>query len=101
MISWFPENMSFPGYFCFPGKRFHWLELCQRVCGPAVFFLLSLQHLLGSSTLQVQKLGVSFRIAWRFEPSASISVIAGFSLEIPISSCRLVNAEIEDSVNNN
>src|SRR5216683_5668136 len=101
MISLFPEKYLSSGLFCFPGKRFHWLELCQCVCGPAVLFLLSLQHLLGSSTLQVQKLGVSFQNRLAFRAVSKHQRDSRILLEIPISSCRLVNAEIEDSVNNN
>ena len=87
------------GLFCFPGKRFHRLELGESVCDPAVLLLLSLQDSLGGSRIHVEKFGVSFEYGLALSVIGQHYSYCRILFEVTIASRGFVYSEIEDPVN--
>src|SRR6266702_4980080 len=85
--------------FCLPSEDFGWVKLCQGVCNPAVFLLLSLQDVSGCSTLHVEKFRVSFEYGLAFPVVSEHYGDDRILFEVPITSCSLVDSEVEYSVN--
>src|SRR6266516_6523172 len=94
LFSW---NISSWGLFCFPRERFDYLELCQCICDPAVLFLLSFYDPFCGSTLQVEKLGVSFEYCLALRAVGQHHGYCWILFEVSITGCRLVHSKIEDS----
>src|SRR5437667_3095845 len=90
-----------PGLFCLPGECFCGFELCQRLCYPAVFLLLSLQDSLRRRALHIEKPCVSFKDCLPIPAVGQHYSHGRIVFEVPVTGHCNVQSEIEDSVNNN